>query len=179
MARMFDNIRYYKITILLIVCLSFMGCQQNEAVLYQPTKQDSLNYLVTNSDLIAIINTTDGHKRFTNEIDFSKLTFHSEVVHQLHGQAETNIVIDVSPEGKSNQSYLGAMALIRRGDSLAFLKKISGNKFRPLSEFSVITIYDGILSPVWKTKQGTSKFGGFEFALDEILSEVKAEISKR
>ncbi len=159
----------------LMVCLS---CRQDGPVIRPHSERDSLEYLVENADLIAVVD-------IANSIEVSKPpprnlppVERASVIRVLKGNAKPNTTISISrlpsvlPKGVSHTELA-----LGNGRHLAFLK-IDINSFAPVTDHSVLR--EPSSSPIWRRDADTdvlrwSEQTTFEQVIADVTNEIKKE----
>lgn len=148
-----------------------------EAVPYTPTHQDTLKFLVDNSDIIAVVEISSandiGQQWFLDSSSVAQarilsLYFKNEQI------PENESVITIIPEPASKPMGTSVVAMfLKNGKNLVFLKKIE-NHYKPITAHAVMSIMnnDNVL-PIYKSTETEYKDG---FSSGFSLEVVKQEI---
>lgn len=168
----------------ILIMLALLGCS-NEPVgkPIERTFQESLEFLVGKSDLIAIVEITRGE----DDIKIPSLSeppklVDGRIIRLIKGhEASINITIQNQPEHLRPNVILSSMA-IRTGRHLAFLNGEEG-QYKPTTSLSLSEINLNKVHPIWRlyiyTETGPR---GLKFSkgieLDRVIDEINIEMNR-
>ena len=167
------NLKSY--ILLFLPLFIFVGCtEEHQRAIYRPSEKDSLNFLVTNSDIIGVIEIYDGIKRSAGSTSaLLTKSANAKITHLLKGDLEKNTDINISSTTLHNvPGGIKTFMALRNGEYIAFLAK-AGKKFQPLTPYSLIEIFPTSNQgrPIWK--QTKSKYVDRpDIPKDEIVKEI-------
>jgi hypothetical protein len=162
--------------ILLLLPLFFFGCsEEHQRDIYHPSEKDSLEFLVSNSDVIGVIEIYDGVKG-SGSTTSTVLTnsANAKIIDLLKGKLNKNSVINISNTTLHKKpGGIKTLLTLRNGEYIAFLAS-AGKTFKPLTPYSLIEIFSISKQgrPIWK--QTESKYMDRpNTQKDEIIKEIK------
>jgi len=132
----------------------------------------SLDFLVKNSDVIAIIDIYDAPAEgLTSKFKTTAVASASKIK-LLKGYQKNSIKIKATPYYKEKGSMF-EIAILQSGTNLEFLKKVanSNNYFQPTTGLSLLGVFEDKVQPIWKNVKGKYKLNG------EQLTPIETEIS--
>lgn len=166
-----------KLIIPLLLVLSICSCSENGGKRYIPTDQDTLNFLVSNSDLIAIFTTLEGTDPGPKGgKDFSWKDVEVKIETVIYGTKKANDIIKVintpyitKPDSLFHMTRLGSDTMY-----LCFLKNTKDHfEYKPLTGLSCPRIYGNYrLNPVWNKSETE------DMAIEEVINNIKILIKK-
>jgi len=134
---------------------------------------DSLKFHIENSDLIALVNISDGMP--LTDKPAKEYAVSAKIIESIYGESEKseikmlNTTVYTTPGIVEHQPYLS------NEEFVCFLKKF-GTSYKPLTPFSTVKIKNGKGAPVWrKNKKGSMP----ELDKIEIINEIKQNIEQR
>jgi len=171
-----------KYIILLLPLFFFIACnEEHQRTIYRPSEKDSLKFLVTNADIIGVIEIYDAIKG-AGSTTSTVLTnsANAKIVHSLKGELDENTVISISNSTLHNKpGVIETLLTLRDGEYIAFLTKTE-NVFKPLTPYSLIEIFSVSKQgrPIWK--QTKSKYVDRpNTPKDEIIKEIEGAIEQQ
>ena len=173
--------RFYVSLICLAVAVILSACEKTESIPYVLTTQDTLPYLVKNSDFIAVVNITGGVEGFQggvpNSIPENVSASVVDVIHSNNNRSPLEINIQNSPHNSEKGNYFTIMAL-RNGRNLAFLVYQQDGSYKPTTGFSIVSVNgSNMLMPIWKQVESEEEYSkGYSVTSikNEILSYVQS-----
>jgi len=158
---------------ILILALIISGCEgKPKDNVYHAKEIDSLNFLIKNSDIIALVNILDGVQPTDKPGTEFKDAVTAQIVVLIYGKSESNPIkilnttVYTTPGFDVNQLYLS------NGEFIYFLKKF-GSSYKPLTPFSTVRLRNDKGAPIWKQ----DKAGSIpEIDKGEIIEEIKESI---
>ena len=130
--------RYYPVILSSLMLLS--SCrQEGQSVIRPHSERDSLEYLVANADLIAVVDIADSFDASKRPRGNLPPTERASIIRVLKGNAKpyTTVTISRSPSVLPRGVSRTVMAL-GNGRHLAFLK-IEKNSFAPVTDHSILS----------------------------------------
>ncbi len=169
-----------KILIMLTSCLFYqagLSCNANESI-GKPisyTNQETLSFLVKQSDLIAIIQIREGIDENSIALFEDKpKQVNAEILSIINGiENNKHIKIFDSPKFVPPE-VLKASIVIRTGTHLVFLSR-EGSSYKPTTRFSVLDVFRGRVYPVWNQTLNENGVASGRI-LDLVISEIEMEI---
>lgn len=164
----------------LLIFLLNLGCEQDHTrAIYKPSKIDSLDFLVSNSDAIVFIEIFDSLSEKDKGIPervLEKLA-KAKCYEAYKGNVSKGSIITISNSTVYNKpSSVSTFLALPNGSYIAFLSKSDGN-YKPLTPYSLIEINFGQGRPIWK--QTDSQFVDRpELSKDEIVKDIKNAIGQ-
>ncbi len=148
------------------------------------TTQDTLSFLVENSDLIALVTLSGGLKAGENLSWFRSPpeTVKAEINTILSGE-ENRTIIEILSEPKHLEAdVVMSIILLRNGYHLAFLSS-NGELYQPTTRGSLLNVFLNKLYPTWRTDHyNETGPDGLKISsgvtLEEVLKEIENEIKK-
>ena len=172
---------YKKYSLFITSCLCLLAVfagsytEASPGVPITRTHQETLKFLVANSDMIAIVNLSGGtyKKRVTSSGDLPQKV-NAKIFSIIKGsEIAANIEIVSTPKYPSPGSILSSVVL-RNGRHLVFVAK-KGEIYQPTTGFSLLDIFRNKVHPVWKERKNPLELStGYE--LEKILNEIDNEI---
>jgi len=176
----------YAISVILSACLMFylVSCDNKpEGKPVTLTDQETLNFLVTKSDLIAIADCSGGY-------DKPKLSFFSRLPEKVNakilsiikGKEDRNTIEIFCTPMHLRQNVKDSIHILRNGKHLVFLSK-NGEQYSPTTSFSLLDIHNNKAYPIWRPDQynetlpdGSKVSSGID--LKEVIDDIENEIKK-
>ena len=180
------NIKAYVIFILFCV-FAIYSCthrSDNEGKPLALTYQDTLSYLVANSDLIALVTMSGGLKSGENLSWFSSppKKVRAEINTIIYGEEKRSAIEILSEPKHLGSGVVMSFFFLRNGDHLTFLSS-SGEQYQPTTRSSLLHIFNGKLYPTWrKDHYSETRPDGQKISsgvpLEKVLKEIDNEIKK-
>lgn len=165
--------KIYPLAFLLIHLV--LGCENKPPDnVYRATEIDSLNFLIENSDLIALVKISDGMPPTNMPATEFKEVVSAEIIDSLYGDTDKNEIkilntpVHTIPGIDEHQIYLS------NGEFIYFLKKF-GSSYKPLTPFSTVSFRKGRGAPIWKQDKSGSMP---EINKSSIIIEIKESIEQ-
>ena len=174
--------RFYVSLICLAVAVILSACEKTESIPYVLTTQDTLSYLVENSDLIAVVNITGGVERskggIPNNIPESVSASVVDVIHSNDNRSLLELNIQNSPHKQEKGTSFTMMAL-RDGRNLVFLVYQQDGSYKPTTGFSIVSVNSSdMLMPIWKQGESKEEYSK-GFSVDHIKNEILGYIQSQ
>ena len=166
--------------ILITSLLLLAGCQQNESQVYKLTERDSLNFLVSNSDLIAVVDILDGSDVSPDAKNKLYENVRASIQETIlwEGSELKNITIHYEPFYKLDSASI-EYVFFYKGLYLSFLKYEGENNFKPTTGNSLFAIFGANrVEPIWKQCLGNKEAMSTDYKLSDIISEIMQEQKK-
>ena len=173
--------------VILCVLLSTASCEtfpDTKGKPYTPTNLDTLQFLVSNSDLIAIVNHSGGTDKPKPFLFTMPKKVDAKILSIIKG-GEDREEIEISCNPKNlNPNVIKSTMILRNGKHLVFLCK-TGENYQPTTSNSLLSVFNHKVYPVWRPDQykesedapdGLKVSSGIE--LGEILEEIRTEIEQ-
>lgn len=160
---------------ILILFVLFFGCEDKpQDNVYRATEIDSLNFLLKNSDLIALVNISDGlpatDKAATEFIE----AVSAQVVEVIYGEPQSSLIEILNTSVYTERGIVEDKLYLSNGEFIYFLKK-AGESYKPLTPFSTVRFRNGKGGPIWKQdKTGSMP----EIDKAEIIAEIRKTIEQ-
>jgi hypothetical protein len=175
-----------QIFVLLSICsLFFIGCENRLDTKGKPitlTHKESLEFLVTKSDIIALVTISGGTDKpkplFLNSPD----RVYAEIHSIIKGNEDRKTIELLSEPKYLNPNVISAKIILRNGYHLIFA---CNNKdyYQPTTEFSLNQINNNRVWPIWRPDQykeigpnGEKASKGLN--LDEVIKDIKEKLKK-
>ena len=163
-------------------CNSFVDTEGAPITL---TEQETLNFLISNSDLIAIVYQYGGTEKPKPSL-FSKLPekVDAKILSVIKGEEDReSIKISYTPK-HLRPNVVKSFMILRNGKHLAFLSK-DGENYQPTTAHSLLNISNNKVYPIWRPdqyKESEDAPHGYKVShgikLEEVLGEIRMEIQK-
>jgi len=159
----------------IILAFLVLGCEDKPRDgVYRATEIDSLNFLLKNSDLIALVNISDGMPATDKAATGFKEAVYAQVVEVIYGDPQSGLIEILNTTVYTEPGIVEHKLYLRNGEFVYFLKKY-GKSYKPLTPFSTVRFRNGKGAPIWKQdKTGTMP----EIDRAEIIKEIKASIEQ-
>lgn len=160
---------------ILIFFLLILGCEdKSRDNVYRATEIDSLNFLIKNSDLIALVNISDAMPPTDMPAKEFKDIVSAKIVELIYGDTKYNEIKILNTTVYTTPGIVEHQLYLSNGEFIYFLKKFDSS-YKPLTAFSTIRIRNGKGAPVWRQdKTGSMP----EIDKVEIINEIKENIER-
>lgn len=165
------DMKQYLLTITILIFL-IMGCEKTDERPYQPTQFDMLEFLVPNSDLIAIIEIHDGIDKYKAKPTTKRYSVNADVKRVIIGNYHINKISILNDSYFKSQDTIATFITLYNGEHLAFLKK-DNNFYKPVSGSSILDVAYNRVHPLWK-QSGTETKISSGHDLEEIINEINS-----
>ena len=155
--------------------LLVLGCENKPPDnVYRATETDSLNFLIKNSDLIALVKISDGIPPTDNPAKEFREMVSAEIVESFYGDTENNEIKILNTPVHTTPGIVEHQLYFSNGEFIYFLKKI-GSSYKPLTPFSTVRFRKGKGAPIWRQ----DKTGSIpEINKVEIIKEINESIKQ-
>lgn len=160
-----------------IAATLLIGCGKPEGTPVVPTKFDKLEFLIPNSDLIAIIQITDGIDPNKGRPPIKRYSVIASVKRVISGDSIPKQISITNASAFKNDNVVSDYMALYNGYHLAFLKK-QDSFYKPVSRFAILEITHNRIHPIWK-KDGTNTGMTSGYDLEEIIYEIMETISNQ
>jgi hypothetical protein len=150
------------------VAALIIGCGKPEGTPVVPTKIDMLEFLVPNSDLIAIIQINDGVDK--PESSMKRYSVIAEVKRVIIGDSTIKQVSIINASYFMDDNVVKDFITLYNGMHLSFLKK-QDDSYKPVSGSAILRVAHNRVHPLWK-QDGTKTGMTSGYDLDKIISEI-------
>ena len=172
---MFDDKMKKNLACGIILVFLVLGCEDKPPDnVYRATEIDSLNFLLKNSDLIALVNISDGMPSTDKATTELKEAVQARVVEVIFGEPQSSLIEILNTTVFTEPGIVEHKLYLSNGEFLYFLKKV-GNSYKPLSIFSTVRFRKGKGAPIWKQDK-TGSLPEIEKA--EIIAEIRKAIEQ-
>lgn len=139
------------------------------------TEQESLQFLVEHSDIIAIIEIYNGiDGKNTVRFNDAPKEVNAKIILNIKGE-KTNDMFQILSKPKFLPLEVKKSILaLRNGKYLAFLSR-DNTQYLPTTRYSLLDITNNRVHPVWKDTVRTSELTS-GYSLDEIIADIKLVI---
>ncbi|MFT5700882.1 MAG: hypothetical protein ACI8ZB_003767 [Desulforhopalus sp.] len=148
------------------------------------TYQDTLPYLIANSDLIALVTISGGLESRENLSWFSSppKKVRGEINTIIYGEEKRSAIEIFSEPKHFNSGVTMSIILLKNGGHLTFLSS-SGEQYQPTTRSSLLHIFHGKLYPTWrKDHYSETRPDGKKISsgvpLEKVLKEIENELKK-
>jgi hypothetical protein len=165
-----------KLTALLALFLSFLftvSCDGSpRASSVTLTNQDSLEFLVMESDMIAIVNIAGGAEK-PRILSFGDMPnkVNATVLSVIKGDEGVDSIKLYSEPQNPPPDAVKSSVVLRKGRHLVFLCK-NGDGYKPTTRFSLLEVFNDRVYPIWKQKGNSSEITS-GYPLREIIKEIE------
>ena len=177
----------YKMLICFLLSLQLLmiGCDNNYEDSYEkyvPDKYDSLSYMVSKTDFLAVVNIKGGSERFgeSNSNEISEYV-DAEIVDIIYKRKDLDLGNSVKlsryPHIKKPNTY-GSFVIYTNGMTLIFANIEKNRICYPTTIKSVMSIYNNTVFPVWKIEE-SEKTNNYDYDLSDIKNEIIEHIKSR
>lgn len=161
-----------KIFLFGIVMLCLCSCNNENSSLVEPRQKPTLEFLVSNSDSISIIEITDAPSKGPKTKFKTAQIATANMVKNIKGTNFDQVKIENTPYFKAKNAVFH-ITMLRSGTYFSFLKK-EGNKdlyYQPLTGASLLSIFDGKVQPIWVALNDPYDEKGA--SLELVINEIK------
>jgi hypothetical protein len=148
----------------------FLSCENPEGKPYRPTKIDKLEFMVPHSDLIAIVEVTNGIDKYNAKPSMNKYSVNAEVKKVIIGNDKDRKITILNTPSFKNENTIESFLALYNGQHLVFLKR-HDSSYRPVSASSILEIVHNRVYPVWKQSETKSDIS-IGYDLSEIVNEI-------
>lgn len=155
--------------------LLVLGCEDKPPDnVYRATENDSLSFLVKNSDLIALVKISDGMPPTDKPTKEFKEMVSAEIVEAFYGDTENKEIKILNTPVHTTPGIVKHQLCFSNGEFIYFLKKF-GSSYKPLTPFSIVRFVKGKGVPIWRqAKTGSMP----EINKGEIIKEINESIEQ-
>lgn len=143
-----------------------------------PSHNETLEFIVANSDLIAIVNISGGtNKRrpfFSKDIP-SKVT--AKIFSVVKGEEKKDKIEIIPSPMFLTPGTVKSKVILRNGRHLVFLSN-KNNEYQPTTIFSLLDIFKNHVYPIWKESESENEItSGYDLNL--VIKEIQKEIKRQ
>lgn len=169
---------FLKLIIILTTCLFFqldVSCNtietRGQPISY--TQQETLSFLVKESDLIAIIRIRgeigeNGIPRFEDK----PKQVNAEIVSIIKGQENIKSISMLDSPKFFPPEVIKSSIVLRDGIHLVFLTR-EGSLYKPTTCFSILDVFRGRVYPVWKQKEDGGEITS-GYPIEQVITEIES-----
>ena len=168
--------------VLIVVVVLASSCRQEAQFPVRPhSKRDTVEYFVSHADLVAIVEVADSSHLDTDRREGFQATVEAKLVEVFKGEALPGDDITLyrisPPTGPEKSMFSYPFA---EGRHLVFLieREESKGQYAPLTDMSVLSVYDGSVTPIWHRHTDTDEINIPGVTLERAIADVTTAIAK-
>ena len=171
------------ILIWFFLVLIFLGCEKEKPEKYVLTEKDGMEYLLDNSDLVAVVNISGGSRLGESDPLLDSVNeVEAEVTRIILNEGSSlelgNLINIYSSTYRNDKNDGYSFIVIRNGMGLVFLKELPDGCYSPLTNFSISNFIAGNnVLPIWKNDEVSGFSKGFD--IEVIVGEMEQYLKQR
>ena len=168
---------------LFVIVVSASSCRQDGQSHVRPhSKTDTLEYLVSHAELVAVVEVADESHLDTDSTEGFQPTVEAKLVEIIKGEPlpGDDIKIYRMASVVVPEDHLASFGF-QRGSYLVFLiaRTESKNQYQPLTDRSVLMVTEGSVAPIWRRLNDTDEESVWQVTLEKAIADVMDALDQK